>query len=278
MSRASEWIPHQVIHIDSSAPVCQSLGPLTNNFSVPLRGGPILPQQGKRYMAAITQAVIPLTYYGVNTTNNTVQVTENPGSSPQTFLVTLLPGQYDPATFTTMVNNQFNIASAASGYGLTYTGIVDTSSGRFTFSTSSTGYTITIGYAPPTTAILPLGLPPSPSITWSNTFTSSSTLLSYGVINIQGPLEIHLRISQFPTNIFDSRTQNKSTIMACIPITGDPSTFQTTNYIPSYPKIFGDVASRVDYLDVFVTDQAGNFVYLNGQPIVFELQVFEVPW
>lgn len=273
---ASELIPLWNIHVNTGGNNVARLAGSTTNVVVALSGSPISPENGIRLKAAITSATVPLSYYGVNTTNNVVSVTETNGVTPLTFDVTLEPGQYTNVSFITMVNDVMTTASLASGYAFTYNSSLSTDTGRISFKITDVAPNAgSINYqAATTTATIPLGLPPKNLNGVITTYTALVPWLSYNVLNIQGPYEIHIRCDQFPTNVYEVRSQSISTILAIIPITG--LMFQTTVYLPAIPKIFADVGSRADFLNIRVTDQDGNLLDLNGQPVFFDLQIYRV--
>jgi hypothetical protein len=272
-ANTSELIPVSNVHVNSGSPIIQQIQG-TTNFIVPLPGGPIAPDEGFSYKAAITSATIPLSYYGVNSSNDTVNITETDGTTPVTFTVKLLDGQYTNVSFISMLNTAMTDASAVSGYSFTYNSSLSITTGKISYSiTDAAPNAVTINYLVfATTATVPLGLPPKNITGVATTFTALAPWLSYNVINIQGPYEIHIRSNQFPTNVFEARTQSPSTILAIIPVVG--AQFQTTIYIPAIPKIFADINSRTDFMSVMITDENGILLDLNGQPVFFDLQVY----
>ena len=116
----------------------------TSSFAISVRGGPLTPIRGRTTKIAVTTAVIPLTYYGVNSTNNvlnmwelqnwpdasTLSVTETPvEGSPMTFSVTfttVLPANI--GLFAGVIASALTAASAASGYGAIYTVVLNADS------------------------------------------------------------------------------------------------------------------------------------------------------
>ncbi len=272
----SEWIPFQTVYINST-PGTPGVSGTGSNFSAFLFGSPIIPIPGRAVKAAVTTATIPLTYYGINSTNDVVNITEDDGVTPLSFDVQLIPGQYTSASVVTMINNAFTAASLASGYSLTYNSTLSTDNGRITFSTSTASYTVTINLnAVTTTAFVPLGLPTYAANGNTNpSFTSVAPYTAPNIINIVGPTEFHIRCGNFLANIYETRVQAEAPILAIVPIVG--TQFDLLQYVPAYPKLFGVIGSRLDRLDFLITDQNGLIVDLNNFGVQIQLALFDTP-
>ena len=266
----SEWIPYQTIYINSTSGAQGGVVGTGSNFSVSLAGSPIIPRPGQMVKAAVTSCSIPLTYQGVNSANNQVYVTENNGTINDSFTVSLIQGQYSASTFATMVGTVLSAASTASGFGLTYTATLNTDTGLLEI-TPTTGYTVTFSGSSPTTAFTPLGMTAGTNVS----FTNAAPYISANIVNIEGPLELTLRCGNFITNIYESRVQSDSAILAVIPIVG--AQYQILSYAPAYPKAFGVIGSRLDRLDFLLTDQNGLIINLNGYGITIQLALYSMP-
>ena len=266
----SENIPFQSVYINSTP----GYGGVTGTgslFTTFLQGSPIIPQYGRTVRAAVTTATIPLTYYGINTTNNTLNVTETNGVTPRTFNVTLIYGTYTSTSLVTMLNAVMTAASAGSGYSMTYTSTLSTDTGLITFSTSTAGFTSTLNFGA-TTASIPLGLPTTGT---STGITNTTPYTSPNIVNIIGPTEIHIRCGNFLANIYETRVQAEAPILAIIPIVGNQ--FDSVVYVPAYPKLFGVVGARLDRLDFNITDEFGNNINLNGFGVKIQLAFYSEP-
>ena len=264
----SEWIPAQSVYVNST-PGYTGFSGTGSNFTAFLLGSPIVPKPNKVTRCAITSAVIPLTYYGINSTNNTINITETNGVTPKTYTATLVPGNYTSTTVVTMLNAILTAASLASGYSLAWDCTFSTDTGLMTFATSTAGYTATINFAS-STAQSTLGLP---STGTSTGITSTTTYTAPNICNFIGPTEIHIRCGNFQSNVYETRVQTESIIMAIIPITANE--FQTVVYMPAYPKIFGHVSSKIDSMQIYITDQFGNILNLNGFGVSIDFAFYE---
>lgn len=261
-------VPFQSVYI-LSTPGTEGVTGDGSNFTVFLRGSPIVPKPGRVIKAAVTTATIPLTYYGVNSNNNVLNITEDNGVTPLTFNVTIPSGQYTSASFPTALNAALTNTSATSGYSLTYTCTLATDTGKITFSTSTVSRTVTLNFAN-STARVPLGLPS----TGTASFTSVSSYTAPNIINIIGPTEFHIRCGNFLANIYETRTQSEAPILAVVPIIGNQ--FESVIYNPAVPKLYGLVGSRLDRLDFFITDENGLIVNLNNFGVKIQLALYDL--
>lgn len=278
----SELIPINTIYINSGNPNGNGnaslppgiYGDSTTSFTVTLPGTPIMPVPGKKLKAAVTTATIPMTFQGVSSTNNTLYMTVD--GTPVT--VTLTPGNYTSLSFMSMVNAVMAAAVLAQAtITMVFTSTLSTDSGQIQFSTSTAGHTVILYSGPGspgsnTTAQVPLGLS-YPATGYSTlTFSSTSSVYSPNIINIIGPTEIHIRCNNFAVNIYESRVQNPSSILAIIPIVGNQLDSQV--YIPAYPKMFGEAGVRMDTLTFQITDEFGNILNLNGFGVKIQLALY----
>ena len=367
-------------------------GGTTSAFNVGVRGGPLNPTNGRVTKVAITSAMIPLTYFGVNSTNNimnmwelqnwpagcTFNVTETPISgSPLTFAVSLtnvlpaniglftnvislaltsasasggygatytvvlnsdfsltyefangltalshsswdlsastagpglgfgssmtvtltegiplstlgptsliknfnvqLPaGQYTLTSLQSALQTQMDVRSEAVGFALNYTVSISPDNGKITWGISgTTGYSGQINFLGGTTANMILGLPPqnpTPNPSYSTPFTSVISYTAPNLINISGPKEIHIRCPNFLSNVFETRVQTDSTILAVIPVVA--SQFATLCYIPAVPKVFAYLGTRFEQLSFEITDENGFVLDLNNFGVTIQLAVY----
>lgn len=278
----SELIPYHSIYINSGSPNATGnaglpngiYGDSTSSFTATLPGTPIVPVQGKRMRAAITTATIPLTFQGINSTNNTLYMTVD----GQPVTVTLVPGNYTNTSLMNMLNAVMAAAvlaqTTAPGISMVFTSTLSTDTGTINFSTSTAGHTVVLisGPGSTTTAQVPLGLNYPATGTATLTFTSTASADSPNIINIIGPTEIHIRCSNFNVNIYETRVQNASSILAIIPIVGQQ--FDSVIYVPAYPKMFGDVGIRMDTLTFQITDEFGRIINLNGYGVKIQLALY----
>lgn len=91
-----------------------------------------------QYFCRAEKVVIPNTFYNVNSTNNTLSVTETGGS----YTAQIGSGNYDVASFITALKAELETESLANGDGNTFTIVKDDITGKFTFSYSGASATV----------------------------------------------------------------------------------------------------------------------------------------
>jgi hypothetical protein len=96
-----------------------------------------------------------------------------------------------------------------------------------------------------------------------------------GNANINGPREIHIRSPNFNTNVYETRVQADSTILAIIPVTGPP--FSNLTYASALPTIYGVLGATVGQLAITITDENGDILDLNDAPVTIQLSVYYEP-
>lgn len=92
----------------------------------------------KKAWLSMPYVTIPPTFNIISNLNNTIIVNEStwPSISIMTYTVTIPPGNYGISDFITALTGAMTTASAASGYGLTYSGVYNSGQGTLTISIS----------------------------------------------------------------------------------------------------------------------------------------------
>lgn len=232
------------------------------SFSVSLTGANVTNKSSVSVKVCIASATIPLTYYGINTNNNTLSFTE--GAVVCT--ATIAPGNYTSTSISAAVQAAMN---AASVNAISYTVTLSTNNGRVTFASSSAIVNTTISVTL-STAIQPLGL----GTTALAAFNATTPLTVPNIANLIGPTEVHIRCANFVTDIYESQIQTPSTIMAVVPIVGNQ--FDSLIYQPAIAKQFSDVSGKIDSLSFNITDEFGQTINFNGYGVKLTLALFEV--
>jgi hypothetical protein len=200
----------------------------------------------------------------------TMPYTATRASTLQKTMTVVLPaGQYSLLSIQIALNTAMDLASENSGYNLNYNNTISADTGRITFLIASTPGFQTILDFNSATADVTLGFPESG---FSTPFSSTVPYTAPNIINISGPKEIHIRSPNFITNVYESRVQNDSTILAIIPIVA--SQFTTLCYIPAVPKVYAILGARTEQLSFTITDENGFTLDLNNFAVYIQLGMF----
>jgi hypothetical protein len=229
-------------------------------FSINISGANVRNRSHRRVKAGITSATIPLTYYGINSSNNTLIFNEGATQCTATIPV----GQYSSTSAPTAIATAMTTASANT---ITYAVTLSTDTGKFTFSQNSVSITTTLNTTNSTCQV-PLGLGYSVLSAFGNTVK----LTAPNIANLIGPTVIHIRCTNIVSDYYEAQTQSPSTILAVIPIVGNQ--FDSLVYIPAFPKNFGDVSGRLDSLTFNITDEFGNTIDFNGYGVKFDIAFY----
>ena len=199
-----------------------------------------IPKHRKVY-ASVQNAIIPYSFYNVNSNNNTLMYTIN-GGSVQTLNIT--QGNYNVNTLITAITSAipaFTITYSNSTNFLTFTH----STYDFTFESESTCFEL-------------LGFPDG------ETYSSTSQILTSSIsLNMFTTRNIYVASDNFQLNNVNNSTPKKSNILCSIPI--------DTNHhsMIAYSNVFGIEnliyhAHNLTNLHVKLTDQDDNVLDLNG--------------
>lgn len=262
MVHPSELIPFKTVTVNGT-PNSPGLFNQYNNggtFTVSVSGANISNKPGKAVKVALTSATIPLTYYGINSSNNTLVFNEGATQC----VATIPAGQYSSTSVTSAIATAMNTASANV---ITYTVTLSTDTGKFTFSSNSGAITTTINTTTSTCQV-PLGL----GYGTLSGFNIAVKLTAPNIANLIGPTEIHIRCSNFIGDLYETQVQAPAAILAIVPIVGNQ--FDSLIYVPAYPKQFADVGGKVDTMNFNITDEFGVPINFNGYGVKLTLAFY----
>lgn len=216
----------------------------------------------------LRMANIPITYYNINSTNNTLYVTELQGGVSTQFYIQMPYGSGTPTNILTALTTQL---STASPNGLTYVIAFDTTTGKLTFSFTGTATSVTYNNTNNYfTADDLLGLYQT-----SDAVVPANGTFVGGIVNFNGIADalMQIRLENLPVgNIFTTETGLNTTIMLEVPIS-QSFAFGEIAYSPSNidgPKLICDLAQ----LHFRITDTRNLTIDLNGKNVQFEMVLF----
>jgi len=190
--------------------------------------------------ACVSQFTMPNSIYNVNTTNNFLSITFN--STTVTWTVT--PGNYNAYTFIAAFQSQYS----SNGFSMTLNQInniltITNTTYNFTINSSSTIYQV-LGFSKNT----------------SYTSSSLSLTLPY-TCNFSGIQNINIYWMHQSKN-FDSFNASSSSVIQSIQVDPNETIIQ---YNRSYDFGFTLYDRCFDFIDIYLLDDLGNVVNLNGQ-------------
>lgn len=196
---------------------------------------------------AIQSAEIPASYYIVNTTNNTINLTEG----AQTFSVVIPVGNYNADTFAAA----FIVAHNAL---FTYDAILafNTTTGKFSLMSVQNGQLIVMNLAATTSQLL-LGV----NTTTNFPFNAGNPTFMDRPANFLGVTEIKICSNALAGDNYDSVSLNTSTLVDTVSTTA--TAFGLTIYNSLGRESFIK-AKRIDELDIQLLDQDDKVIDFNG--------------
>jgi len=196
---------------------------------------------------AIQSAEIPASYYIVNTTNNTINLTEG----AQTFSVVIPVGNYNADTFAAA----FIVAHNAL---FTYDAILafNTTTGKFSLMSVQNGQLIVMNLATTTSQLL-LGV----NTTTNFPFNAGNPTFMDRPANFLGITEIKICSNALAGDNYDSVSLNTSTLVDTVSTTA--TAFGLTIYNSLGRESFIK-AKRIDELDIQLLDQDDKVIDFNG--------------
>lgn len=196
---------------------------------------------------AIQSAEIPASYYIVNTTNNTINLTEG----AQTFSVVIPVGNYNADTFAAA----FIVAHNAL---FTYDAILafNTTTGKFSLMSVQNGQLIVMNLAATTSQLL-LGV----NTTTNFPFNAGNPTFMDRPANFLGITEIKICSNALAGDNYDSVSLNTSTLVDTVSTTA--TAFGLTIYNSLGRESFIK-AKRIDELDIQLLDQDDKVIDFNG--------------
>lgn len=201
----------------------------------------------------VLNAQIPVSFYTINYTNDTLNFSVDGGSVKQ-LLVTR--GNYNSNSLITELKTQFTML------GYTFEIITSKISGVMTF--SSVGHNFTF-YG--TSSLFPIiGFP-----TGTNYHSSISSLTAIRPLNLLGIKRLKVNSVALSTNVYDSAGFSLSSNIASIPI--NVQSFALIDYVNS-SNAFPILKSKfVTYIDIQIVDEDGNLINFNGVNWTMTLQM-----
>ena len=216
-----------------------------------LEGGQI--QKVRKIKAA--SVIIPVTYYNVNSSNNTFSFEESAGGGSVDSTLTI--GNYNDTTFATELKTQME-ADSVNGY--TYTVTVSAATFKMTISTA---------------ANFEVDVSTSSVLTGFSTATVAATSATGDLlVNLSGPNQLYLR-SNIATRISTSSVVKNdkifNNVLATIPINVNTfeyvyKSFDTTQYF--------DADIDIQDLEFYFTDDDDTQIDFNGVPFSLTIQLF----
>ena len=193
----------------------------------------------------VIKAVVPTSYYAINSANNTVTFQENVGVAVS-FDIT--PGNYSKSQFEAEVKSKLE---AASPNTRTYTVAISSITGLLTITVSAGTFALSAS-----------------SLLGFNATSQATSQTSVNVINLTGPCCLQLRSSALGSamshvsNIVNQSQNNN--VLATIPISASSFSFQV--YQPQSDDYY-DVEHTINSLDFYFTDDSERQISFNGVPI-----------
>lgn len=203
----------------------------------------------------VANAIVPVSYYNVNSNNNTLTWEESAGGGVITS--TFTPGNYTSTTFATEVKAKMD---ADTNNAATYTVSVSAATNKMT---------ITAG------ANFEIGVASSSKLTGFSVATSAATSqIGDNVVNLAGPNQLYLRsniATRIETQAVIKNDKIFNNVLAIVPI--NVNTFDVVYKSFDYTQYFD---SDIDIQDVefYFTDDDDVQIDFNGAPFSLSLQLF----
>lgn len=204
----------------------------------------------------VANVVVPVTYYVVNSNNNTFSWEEDAGGGAITS--TLTPGNYTSTTFATQLKTQMD---ADTNNAATYTITVSTSTNKMTISAGA-NFSIAVANSSKLTG-------------FSSASSSATSHVGADIVNLAGANQLYLR-SNIATRI-DTQSVIKNdkifnNVLAVVPINVNTFDFVFKSY--DYTQYF-DSDIDIQDLDFYFTDDSDTQIDFNGAPFSLSIQLFK---
>jgi hypothetical protein len=229
-----------MVSLDSRNATTYNNGSYNSNvrfdFNMPIT----LDTNALKMTASVIQFTAPNSLYIINETNNFLSITIN---GTLTYNVYFTYGNYNSATFMTMFANQF------SGFSITKNSINNI------FSIAHTTYNFTINSGSTIGDIMGFA---------NNTnYTSLSFRFTMPyTCNFNGLQSFNIHFSNIGTRNIDSFTKSASDIIQTIPL--DPNE-TLIKFIRQYDFNFTIFQDTIEYIDIQMKDDLGNYLNFNNQ-------------
>jgi len=203
----------------------------------------------------VANAVVPVSYYNVNSNNNTLVWEEIAGGGEITS--TLTPGNYTSTTFATEVKTQLD---ADTNNAATYTVSVSAASNKMTISAGA-NFTISVASSSKLTG-------------FSSASGAATSHIGADVVNLSGPNQLYLR-SNIATRIDTSAVIKNdkifNNVLAIVPI--NVNTFDVVYKSFDYTQYF-DADIDIQDVEFYFTDDDDIEIDFNGAPFSLSIQLF----
>jgi len=204
-----------------------------------------MPKKGVEFSVSVINASIPIGQYNVVPTDNTgltLTITTS-GGSPYTFAIS--SGNYTITTLLSTISG--NLPSP-------YTiGYVDYRNRVYIINGSGTNFNFKVS----TGLAEPLGF--SPNITYSST---AGSFIAPNCVNMSGLRNLNIHLDNLTTKNITSFNKSASTIIASIPI--DVNSGGVLSYNLSSDYEIPVPINNLDYINILLKDDLGNFIQNNG--------------
>jgi hypothetical protein len=201
---------------------------------------------------ALQSAEIPASYYNVNTTNNTINLTQG----GTTASITIPVGNYDANTFAAAFIVAFNAAAFANNGTLAFS----TLTGKFSLMSDQAGQDLTINLAL-TTARKILGIDDNATGTLAFNYSAGNPTFMPLIANFLGVTKIKILSDALAGGNYDSNNLNTTTLMDTISATAPVFGLTTFSSLGRESFVKG---KRIDEIDLQILDQDNNFIDFNG--------------
>jgi hypothetical protein len=206
--------------------------------------------------ASVQHAVIPFTFYNVNSTNNILQINTFNDSIPlgvdRTFTIPI--GNYNVNNLMAVLSNQLSFLS----FAITYNSVNNT----YTFSNSLYNFK----FYSSSTCLSLLGFLNQENV------SSNFTMTSNRAVNL-APIRCICISSNLKTNNINKTSVNNSSILCSIPINTQP--YSIITYMNQNNFKVNTFTNVISTLSIKLADQTGHLLDLNGANWTITLQ-FEI--
>lgn len=203
------------------------------------------PKKAVEFSVSVVNACIPIGQYNVVPTDNSglVITIQTSGGSP--FTVAVSDGHY---TITSLLSTI--TGNLAAPYTITY---LDYRNRVYISNGSGTNFTFKVS----TALAEPLGFEPN------KTYSSiSGTISAPYCVNMSGLRKVNIHLDNLNTKNISSFTKSSSTIIASIPV--DTNSMGVVSYNLSSDYEIPVPISNIDYINLLLKDDMGNFIQNNG--------------
>jgi hypothetical protein len=196
-------------------------------------------------LISVVHCEIPVSYYIINETNNYLSLS--------TGNYTLLNGNYNASSFKSML---------LSLIGTNFTIILDTATGKYTITHSSSDFTI----YPSSTCYKLMGF------IQNTTYTSIAFSITMPYpCNFLGISRIKIKSNVLKTDNIDTYSGGKSNLLTTIPVNSASYGLILYQNLVGFKNIIPNIT--VDYIDITLTDENDNIINFNGIDNYITLQL-----